>query len=257
MEYPALIKAMKKVISEYWTKNVPGIDKGWGYTPEELGFYTQVDCDRYRYDSYIPDLLDEIALPGKKILEIGCGLGTDTRLMASLGANVISIDLSLGNVMLTNKGMMLSGYPPQAYIGDAEQLEFPENSFDAVYSFGVLHHTPNTGRAIEEIRRVLKPGGKAIIMLYHKGWAWWYLLFRYGWWDKHYMNHYDNTPLTKMYSKREIRYLFDRYYKVDIEIRTFGGSQRVWYGRIIYNILNSSKFLMNRFGSFAIIRTTA
>jgi SAM-dependent methyltransferase len=63
----------------------------------------------------------------------------------------------------------VSGLPGEFRVADAENLDFPDESFDLVYSHGVLHHTPDTARAVHEIRRVLKPGGRAIVMLYHRG----------------------------------------------------------------------------------------
>lgn len=242
---------MKDKICTFWTKNVPGLDQGWGYTPEEKGFYVQVDCDRYRYDPYIPDLLDEVK--DGRVLEIGCGLGTDTRMLATLGADVSAIDLSKDNVDLTNKGMVLFGFEKEATTGDAENLHWQAKTFDHVYSFGVLHHTPNTEKAISEVYRVLKCRGTALIMLYHKGYAWWFLRLLYGWWDKNYMNRYDHTPLSKMYSRKELLLLFYQFRDIKIEIRTFGGLQRVWWGRIIHRILEWPPIL-KRFGSFAIIR---
>ena len=101
------------------------------------------------------------------MLEVGCGLGSDLLHAAKLGADVVGFDLSRRSVGLARKHFALSGVDGQFVNGDAEGLPFADDSFDVVYSFGVLHHTPDTQRAIDECLRVLKPGGKMVLMLYN------------------------------------------------------------------------------------------
>ncbi len=84
------------------------------------------------------------------------------------GAVVSAVDLTPRSIELVQQRFRLYGLPVDARVGDAEKLPFSDNSFDVVYSFGVLHHTPNTPKAVSEVYRVLKPGGRAIIMLYHR-----------------------------------------------------------------------------------------
>ena len=105
---------------------------------------------------------------GKRLLEIGCGLGTDLLQFARGGAVVTGVDLTPASVELVRKRFAMYGLAVEARVADAERLPFSDNSFDVVYSFGVLHHTPNTRKAVEEVYRVLKPGGRIIIMLYHR-----------------------------------------------------------------------------------------
>jgi ubiquinone/menaquinone biosynthesis C-methylase UbiE len=132
---------------------------------------------KYRYDVYAPwlkKLIQELDVKGKKILELGCGLGSDLLCFAEKGAQVIGLDLTPRHIELARGLFSTFGHPADFVIGDAERLAFPSESFDIVYSFGVLHHTPNIKKAISEIRRVLKPGGLAIIGLYHKNsWHYW------------------------------------------------------------------------------------
>ncbi|MGH2568867.1 MAG: class I SAM-dependent methyltransferase, partial [Bacteroidota bacterium] len=105
---------------------------------------------------------------GKRVLEIGCGLGTDLLQYARGGALVTGIDLTPKSVELAKAHFALRNILLHALVADAENLPFDDNSFDVVYSFGVLHHTPNTEKAFDEAYRVLKPGGTIIVMLYHK-----------------------------------------------------------------------------------------
>lgn len=252
----------KKTIQDFWTKNVPGLEvASKNYNLEQKEFYIEADSLRYKYDAYIIPLIDSFSKRGNLILEIGCGLGSDSRYIAQKGVDIVSLDLSPKNVYLTTKGMQLFGLKGVCICADAEKLPFRDNFFDVVYSFGVLHHSPNTQIAINEIRRVLKPKGECIIMLYHKGYAYYALLLRYGWKSflcryskERLMNNYDHTPLSKLYSKKEIFELFCHFTDIEIEITTFGGIQAHPVLRFIYKILHKNKFLMRNFGSYLIIR---
>lgn len=107
------------------------------------------------------------ALAGKMVLEIGSGGGGHSALFAHKGASVVAVDLTPERAAST--GYKLSLLPERggrAYQADAERLPFRDNSFDIVYSNGVLHHSEDTGRAVTEVHRVLKPGGRAVLMLY-------------------------------------------------------------------------------------------
>jgi ubiquinone/menaquinone biosynthesis C-methylase UbiE len=118
-------------------------------------------------------------------------------------------------------------------LGDAERIPFPDATFDVVYAFGVLHHTPGTAKAINEVQRVLRPGGQAIIALYHRNsynfWVGTVLfngvlkggLWRKGW--KHLLSEIEYRsdpnsalPLVKVYSRREVRNLFRQFSRTDI-----------------------------------------
>jgi SAM-dependent methyltransferase len=121
--------------------------------------------------------------------------------------------------------------------GDAERLPFRSSALDAIYSFGVLHHTPGTGTAIEEARRVLRPGGEAIVALYHRDSAifWWTCVLNLGvlrrgfWRDGYrktlarveYRAHEGAIPLVKVYSRRAARRLFHRFASTDVSVHHF------------------------------------
>jgi len=103
---------------------------------------------------------------GEKVLEIGGGMGTDLAQFALNGAKVTDVDLSSGHLKLAKENFAVRGLDGEFVQQDAESLVFDDNTFDVVYSNGVLHHTPNTRRVVNEIFRVLKPGGRAIVMVY-------------------------------------------------------------------------------------------
>jgi len=106
---------------------------------------------------------------GKKLLEIGCGAGGHSALFARNGAEVTSVDITLDRAQsAANKLSLISSGTGRAYHADAENLPFRDDVFDVVYSNGVLHHSSDTSRCIEEVFRVLKPGGHAVLMLYSR-----------------------------------------------------------------------------------------
>lgn len=105
---------------------------------------------------------------GKKVLDVGCGNGYVLSRYAREGAEVYGIDITETAVRLSRMRFELFGLSGNFRVANAEQLPFKDNSFDCVCSMGVLHHTPDTQKALEEVHRVLKPGGKVILMFYHK-----------------------------------------------------------------------------------------
>jgi ubiquinone/menaquinone biosynthesis C-methylase UbiE len=105
---------------------------------------------------------------GKSVLEIGVGLGTDFVQFARAGAKVTGIDLTEHGVELVRRRLALEGLEGDVRVADAESLPFEDGSFDKVYSWGVLHHTPATEQAVKEALRVLRPGGELCVMLYSR-----------------------------------------------------------------------------------------
>lgn len=136
--------------------------------PGSRRFYELVEAHRYEKEWHIPTAADFANSKNLKILEIGCGLGTDGAQFAKAGANYTGIDLTQAAVDLAKRRFELFQLPGTFRVADAERLDFPDNSFDLVYSHGVLHHTPDTAGAIREVHRVLRPGGRAVVMLYHR-----------------------------------------------------------------------------------------
>lgn len=124
----------------------------------------------FRYDSewHIPLLVPFSETRGKAVLEIGCGNGADGTLFAQAGAIYTGVDLTNAAVEATRQHFEALGLKGNFQIEHAEDLSFPDECFDFVYSYGVLHHTANPNQAFSEVWRVLKPGGKAVLMLYHR-----------------------------------------------------------------------------------------
>jgi SAM-dependent methyltransferase len=124
-----------------------------------------------RTEPYAYDVLDRYDWKGKHVLEVGCGQGAVLNHLGAHGADVVGIDMSAASARRALAGAreLSQADRVHASVGDAENLPFADATFDAAVSFGVLHHTPDTARGIAEIRRVVKPGGVVIVMLYRTG----------------------------------------------------------------------------------------
>jgi len=145
------------------------------YTDADRGterYFEEIAGKRYRHHYHLPELFERIGregTAGKRLLEVGCGIGIDTVELARLGfTEVIGVDLTEAAIEIAGRRAAALGLSNVAYRrANAEELPFGDSAFDVVYSFGVIHHTPNIRRAIAEIHRVLRSGGVAWIMIYH------------------------------------------------------------------------------------------
>jgi len=158
---------LKERVRAFWQANPCGTK----FADAEVGtreFFRRVEEHRYRTEWHIPGAADFEGARGLRVLEVGCGLGTDGARFARAGALYTGVDLTEAAVSLARRRFELEGLPGEFHVSDAESLDFADESFDLVYSHGVLHHTPDTARAVREIRRVLRPGGRAVVMLYHR-----------------------------------------------------------------------------------------
>jgi SAM-dependent methyltransferase len=159
---------LKERVRAFWQAHPCGTK----FSDAEMGspeFFERVEAHRYTKEWHIPEAADFTGARGLRVLEIGCGMGTDGAQFAQAGAHYTGVDLTEAAIELARKRFELSGLEGEFRVADAENLAFADNSFDRVYSHGVLHHTPDTARAVAEIQRVLKPGGRATVMLYHRG----------------------------------------------------------------------------------------
>jgi SAM-dependent methyltransferase len=158
---------LKEKVRAFWQANPCGTKFG-DANPGTRPFYELVEKHRYTKEWHIPGAADFASARGLKVLEIGCGLGTDGAQFAKAGADYTGIDLTEAAVGLARKRFEIFNLPGKFQTADAEDLDFENESFDLVYSHGVLHHTPDTQGAVQEIHRVLRPAGRAIVMLYHR-----------------------------------------------------------------------------------------
>ena len=158
---------LKDRVRAFWQENPCGT-KFADAPPGSRKFYELVEEHRYTKEWHIPIAAEFAKTKNLKVLEVGCGLGTDGSQFAKAGAIYTGIDLTEAAVDLAKRRFELFQLPGTFRVADAERLDFPDNTFDIVYSHGVLHHTPDTAAAVREVHRVLRPGGKAVVMLYHR-----------------------------------------------------------------------------------------
>lgn len=145
-------------------------------------YFHEVEFRKYRVEPHIPEFAEFGRWRGKKVLEIGCGIGTDTINFARHGAEVTAVDLSHKSLEVAGQRARVFGLQDRIrfFQANAEQLPetLPAETYDLVYSFGVIHHTPHPDRVMEHIRKYVKPGGTLKVMVYHR-WSWkvlWILL---------------------------------------------------------------------------------
>jgi len=158
---------LKEQVRAFWQEHPCGT-KFADAQPGSRRFYELVEQHRYTKEWHIPAAAGFAQTKDLDVLEIGCGLGTDGAQFAQAGANYTGIDLTQAAVDLARRRFEISNLPGTFRVADAERLDFPNESFDLVYSHGVLHHTPDTRAAVREVHRVLRPGGRAVVMLYHR-----------------------------------------------------------------------------------------
>jgi SAM-dependent methyltransferase len=221
---------------EQWSQDPCGAE----YDREhELGtreFFDSVERHRYtEYAPWMPRLMEFDKFRGRRLLEIGCGMGSDLLQFARGGARCIGIDLTPRSVEITRHRFRLYGAGGSFMISDGERLPFRSESFDVVYSNGVLHHTPDTAGAIREVHRVLRPGGVAKVMLYHRNSLnyWFEIVLRRGVFGLEFLRgrsaeeimsrvveHSDHNarPLVKVYSRAEMRELFSSFREVVVDV---------------------------------------
>jgi ubiquinone/menaquinone biosynthesis C-methylase UbiE len=213
----------KQAVLDFWDEASCGeavlLD---GLTRED---YLEAAARRYELEPYIKEFAQFEAGEGKRVLEIGVGLGADHQLWAQSGARLFGIDLTPRAIEHTARRFDWLGLSSTLQCGDAERLDFDDASFEIVYSWGVLHHSPDTPRAIKEVHRVLTPGGVAKIMIYNKysviGLMLW---LRYGVLRGRPFRkladlyaQYLESPGTKAYTVAEAEVLFADFEQVEIE----------------------------------------
>lgn len=217
-------------------------------------FFADVEAERYRLEPYVHEFAEFDRWARKRVLEVGVGLGTDFVQFVRAGADATGVDLTEASVEAVRARLTQEGLEADVQVADAEALPFADASFDLVYSYGVLHHTPDTARAIAEVRRVLRPDGEGRVMLYSRhswfaigAWLRWALGRGRPWRTiSDVLSRNLESPGTKAYTDNELRTLFGAFSSVQIEHRVTPYDRRV-VGPI-------ARLTGSRFGWFAGIR---
>jgi SAM-dependent methyltransferase len=222
--------ALKSAVGEFWEQASCGEVYAEGGSERER-FEAQARS-RYAMEPFIFPFARFAEGAGKDVLEIGVGMGADHVEWAKAGPRSLTgVDLTRRAVELTTARLALYGLASEVRTADAEHLPVPDASFDLVYSWGVLHHTPDTPRAIREVWRVLRPGGTARVMVYNRhslvGYMLWarYALLRgrpLTGLDRVYAEHLE-SPGTKAYTPAGVRRLFQGFSRVTTSVELSNG----------------------------------
>ncbi len=218
-----VVDAGKQQVKDFWNDASCGEDLYLDGT--DRAAYELQACKRYELEPYILEFACFEEARSKRVLEIGVGLGADHQRFAAVGCDLYGVDLTERAVEHTRRRLAASNLTSQLVVGDVERLEFSDGFFDIVYSWGVIHHSPNTPTAVAEMWRVLKPGGVARVMIYHTwsliGLMLWirYALLRLRPWLslREVYSRYLESPGTKAYSIAEAREMFSRFSDVRIQ----------------------------------------
>jgi len=201
-------------VHEYWNSRPCNIR----HSPKEVGtreYFDEVEARKYFVEYHIPAFAQFERWKGKKVLEIGCGIGTDTISFARAGAQVTAVDLTEKSLEVARQRAKVFGFEDRVtfYQANAEKLsEFvPVEKYDLIYSFGVIHHTPHPEAVLEQLRKYMKPETTVKIMVYYR-WSWkvLWILFSYGrgqFWKlddlvAKYSEAQTGCPVTYSYSRR-------------------------------------------------------
>jgi ubiquinone/menaquinone biosynthesis C-methylase UbiE len=235
-ENDAALEEEKQRARQQWSEDPCGSHYAREHELGTRAFFDEVERQRYaEYAPWMRSVMGFDQFAGARLLEIGCGMGTDLLQFARGRARCTGIDLTPRSVEITRHRFALYGLPGDFVLSDAEHLPFNDESFDVVYSNGVLHHTPDTAGAVREVHRVLRAGGTARVMLYHKhSLNYWgemilhrgllrgellrgrspeEIMSRYVEYSEH-----GGRPLVKAYSRHEAHALFAPFSEVEVEV---------------------------------------
>lgn len=241
----------KQRAREQWTHDPAGAVYGRAHEFGTREFFDEVERHRYQeYAPWMPRVMGFNDFPGQRLLEVGCGMGTDLLQFARGGARVTGVDLTPRSIETSRRHLELYGHSGDFALTDAEKLPFADESFDVAYSNGVLHHTADTAAAVREIHRVLRPGGLARVMLYHRSsWNYWFEIVLHrgllrgqllrGQTAEDIMSRYVEVnegagrPLVKVYTRGQARQLFSMFREVTVQVDQLIRPELYVAGRIV------------------------
>ncbi len=243
--------ALTQEIARYWNERIHDLAIAT-HPIGSPGFFEELD--EYRFDklSYLPQVVDFGAYRGKTMLEVGCGAGIDLVRFAKGGAIVTGVDLSQTAIDLAKQNFAQRNLAGELRVMDGEKLEYPDDHFDVVYGHGVLQYAADPEQMLAELKRVLKPGGEAIFMVYN----------RISWLNamrgitKVSLEHED-APVLRKYSIAEFKRMLRPFRDVRIVVERFPVKSRLHAGGLkgfLYNTLFVGafqvmpKFLVRRYG---------
>jgi ubiquinone/menaquinone biosynthesis C-methylase UbiE len=220
-------------IRRYWDERIHDLEM----TDRPVGsreFFDDLDAYRFEKLHYLPKLVDFSGFSGRRLLEVGCGIGTDLVRFARGGATCTGLDLSMTAVALARRNLALHGVGARLQVADGEALPFRDASFDVVYAHGVVQYTANPAALVRECHRVLAPEGQAIVMVYNRH-SWLNALSKI---TRVELEHED-APVLRKFSAAELRRLLSPFRGVRIVPERFPVVSRLHHGwkGTLYNTL--------------------
>lgn len=226
-------------VASYWNEHIHDLEIAESPVGSE-GFFRELEDYRFEKLDYLPAVVNFNAYTGKRVLEIGCGVGLDLARFASGGAAVTGVDLAQKSIQLARELFRQRGLEGRLEVMDGTKLDFADASFDLVYAHGVLQYAEEPETIVAEMRRVLKPGGEAIAMLYNRI-SWLNALSRLM---KVPLEHED-APVLKKYSIGEAAELFSGFSRVrmvperfPVRSRLHGGIKGWIYNSLFVGLFN-------------------
>ena len=197
---------LRQKITDYWNNQPCNIRHSQQPVGTEA-YFDEVTAKRYRAEPHILDFAGFHLWRGKRVLEIGCGIGSDSEQFARHGAEYVGIDLSEESLHLCKQRFKVYDLPGEFRHGSVSDIDFMKSlgEFDLVYSYGVLHHFPGMREHLENITQVLKPGGELRFMVYARN-SWKYAMIQKG------LDQFEaqsNCPYADAYTREEIAALLD------------------------------------------------
>ena len=230
-DYAARHRNLKEAVRAYWNEHIHNLEIA-RHPAGSKDFFDELEAYRFEKLEYLSRVVDFTAYRDKRLLEIGCGIGTDLVRFAEHGAIVTGVDLAEVSIDLARAHFALKGVPGALGVMDGESLALEDGQFDVVYAHGVLQYTCDTERMIDDIHRVLRPGGEAILMLYNR-YSWMYLLSKVS---GAKLEH-QHAPVFKVFSIREFRRMVGGFSHVRITPERFPVKTRLHRGlkAAVYN----------------------
>jgi ubiquinone/menaquinone biosynthesis C-methylase UbiE len=219
---------LKDRVRQYWDNEPCGtnITEAGKYSK---AYFEEIENYRYSLEPQIFAFAQFTRYHAKRILEVGVGAGTDFLQWIRAGAIAYGIDLTPEGIEHVKKRLNLYGLnAKELKVADAEDIPYPDDYFDLVYSWGVIHHSPNTTKALEEIIRVTRPGGNCKIMVYNRHSLWAFFLWTQKallkgrpWKSLSWcLHHFQESPGTKGYTRKEITDILIKYPINQVKINT-------------------------------------
>ena len=218
-------------VRDYWNKHIHDLDVS-SNAPGSREFFA--DLDQYHFEKlhHLPKLIDFEGYRGRKVLDVGCGAGTDLVRFARGGAVVTGVDLSSSAITLATQNFAQQGLTADLREADGEKLPFADNTFDLVFAHGVVQYTERDHALVDECRRVLRPGGTAVFQVYNRV-SWLNGLSKV----MRVPLEHEDAPVLKRYSAGEFRALLTGFTSVRIEEERFPVKSRLhggWKG-LLFN----------------------